>query len=205
MEIEVNEQIQHLQEEVHKVVDEIHEQQDQQSHQSHWINQVAVSTGIFAGLAAIAAMQGNFLAEEAVVAQIQAGNHWAWYQSKSTKSSIEQSSQAIFQSLGKPLPASLAKKAHQLEQDNNKLKAQAEHLEAESQSNLERHQSFLYSVTSLQVAIALASLAALLKRKKLWYTSLGLAMVGVFFMLWGSIPVTHGSSIPKSATAKVKH
>lgn len=202
MEIEVNEQIQHLQEEVHKVVHEIHEQQDQQSHQSHWINQVAVSTGIFAGLAAIAAMQGNFLAEEAVVAQIQAGNHWAWYQSKSIKYDTEQSSQAILQSLGKPLSVPLAQKADLLELEKNKLKAEAEHLQAESQSNLDRHQSFLYSVTSLQVAIALASSAALLKRKKLWYASLGLAMVGVFFMLWGSIPVTNGSSVRTSA-AKV--
>lgn len=195
-EIEVNEQIQHLQEEMHEVAHEIHLQQKQQSHESHWINQVAVSTGIFVGLAAIAAMQGNFLAEEAVLAKIQAADCWAWYQSKSIKYDTQQSSQAILQSLAKPLPASLTQKIDQLELDKKKLKEEAEHLEAESKSNLNRHQSFLYSVVFLQVAIAFASLATLLKRKKLWYASLALAVVGTGFMLWGSILVSHGSSVP---------
>ncbi|MBR8834402.1 MAG: DUF4337 domain-containing protein [Stigonema ocellatum SAG 48.90 = DSM 106950] len=198
-EIEVNEQIQHLQEEVHKVVHEIHDQQEQHSHESHWINQVAVSTGIFAGLAAIAAMQGNFLAEEAVVAQVKAGNYWAWYQSESIKSDTQQLSQAIINSLGKPLPPSLGQKLDPQElEKNNERKAIAKKLGEEAELNLNRHESFLYSVVFLQVAIALASLATLLKRQKLWYASLGLALVGTGFMLWGSIPVNHGSSVPTS-------
>jgi|GEM_PF-118319 ElaB/YqjD/DUF883 family membrane-anchored ribosome-binding protein len=203
MEIEVNEQVQQLQEQVHEVAEEIHKQQEKQSHEAHWVNQVAVSTGLFAGLAAIAAMQGNFYAEEGVVAQIKAANTWAWYQSKSTKYDMQQSSQAILQSLGKPPSAVLAQKASQLDQDKKSLKAQAEELEAESKSNFDHHQSFVYSVTSLQVAIVLASLAALLKRQKLWYASLGLALVGVCFMIWGSLPITHVSS-QSTHTAEVK-
>ncbi len=202
-EIEVNEQIQQLQEGMHDLARELHEQQDKQFHQTHWINQVAVSTGIFAGLAAIAAMQGNFLGEEAMVTQIQAADQWNWYQSKSIKAdNIQDSSQIILQSLGKPLPASLTQKADQLELDQKKRKAEAERLEAEAKSDLERHQSFLYSVVSLQVAIALASLATLLQRQKLWYASLVLAVVGTGFMLWGSIPVPHASSVPTFVEVK---
>ncbi|MBP5973715.1 DUF4337 domain-containing protein [Brasilonema sp. CT11] len=181
---------------------EINEQIHQVQHQSHLTGPVGVSTVIFVGLAAIAAMQANFLGEEAVVAQVRAANHWAWYQSKSMKYETQQSSQEILKSLGKPLPTSLDKKADKLEQEKENLKAKAEHLEAESKSHLDRHQSFLYSVVFLQVAIALASLASLLKLPKLWYTSLGLAVLGTGFMLWGSIPVSHGSSVPASIEAK---
>ncbi len=206
MEIEVNEQMQQLQEQVHEVAHEIHEQQEKQSHESHWIGQVAVSTGIFAGLAAIAAMQGNFLAEEGMVNQIKAADNWAWYQAKSTKSHIQQSSQAILQSMGKPIPASLAEKADQLEQDKKTLQQKAEHLQAESESNFASHELFVYCVAALQVAISLASLATLMKLPKLWYVSLGVAVLGVGFMICGSIPAfTQVSSHSTPAAASAEH
>ena len=206
MEIEVNEQIQQLQEQVHEVAHEIHKQQEKQSHESHWIGQVAVSTGIFAGLAAIAAMQGNFLAEEGMINQIKAADNWAWYQAKSTKSQIQQSSQAVLQSMGKPIPASLAEKADQLDQDQKTLRQKAERLQAESESNFASYELFVYCVAALQVAISLASLATLMKIPKLWYMSLGLAVLGVGFMICGSIPgITQGSSHSTPATVSGEH
>jgi hypothetical protein len=43
-------------------------------------------------------------------------------------------------------------------------------------------------VTIFQVAIALAAIAALARRKALWWVSLGVGALGVVFLLLGFLP-----------------
>lgn len=205
MEIEVGEQMQHLQEQVHEVVEELHKEHEKQAHESYWINEVAISTGIFAGLAAIAAMHGNFLAEEGTIAQIEATDQLVLYQAQSTKADVDQSTSAILQSLGKPVPSSIAKQVDQLEQQKKNIRDQAINKRAEARVSLKRHEFYAYSVTALQVAISLASVSALLKRRTLWYISLGCAVVGVSLMAFGSSPAVHGFGHSSPSAAQVKH
>lgn len=205
MEIEVGEQMQHLQEQMHEVVEELHKEHELHTHESNWINQVAISTGIFAGLAAIAATQGNFLAEEGMMTQIAATDQLVLVQAQSTKDDIQQSAATILQSLGKPVPSSVLGKAAQLEQVKKETQAKARDLRAEAQSNLKRHEFYAYSVTALQVAISLASVSALLKRRMLWYLSLGFAVVGVCLMAFVSLPALENSGHSSPSAAPVKH
>jgi hypothetical protein len=198
MEIEVNEQVQQAQEHATEVVEELkeelHHQQQEEAKNSKWLNQVAVSTGILAALAAIGALQANFLSEEGMVAQIKASDNWAYYQAKSTKSQIQDSASIILQSLQKPIPSSIGAKSNQLEKDKTKIYEEAQALEKESQAYFQRHQYLAYSVTALQVAISLSAIAALLRRKALWYTGFGLAALGIVFMVIGNLPVAHVTS-----------
>lgn len=198
MEIEVNEQVQHMQEHVSEVVEELkeelHHQQKEDAKNSKWLNQVAVSTGILAALAAIAALQANFLAEEGMVTQIEVSDHWAYYQAKSTKVHIQESTATVLQSLQKPVPTNITAKSDQLEKEKTKIYNEAQALEKESRTYFQRHQYLAYSVTALQVAISLSAVAALVRRKALWYTGFGIATLGVGLMLLGNLPVTHVSS-----------
>ena len=208
MEIEVNEQMQHMQENVSEVVEELkeelHHQQQEQAKNSAWLNQVAVSTGIFAALAAVAALQANFLGEEGMVAQIKAADQWAFYQAKSTKIHIQESSATVLKSLGRTVPASVTETSNQLEKDKTKISHEAQALEKESHAYFERHQYIAYSVTALQVAISLSAVAALVRRKSLWYVGFGLAALGIGFMFIGNLPVTHVASEGVSETPLVK-
>ncbi len=199
MEIEVNEQMQHLQEQMHEVAHEVHEQHEKNAHESRWLNQVAVSTGVYAGLAALGAMQGNFLAEEGVVAQIKAADQWTLYQATSTKSHIRDSAQAILESLGKPIPQSLARKTNQIDGRKQSISVEAQKFQTEAENNFQAHQYFVYSVAALQVAISLAAVASLMKRRTLWYLSLGVATVGVGLMVIGAIPAMNHSEVAPTA------
>lgn len=209
MEIEVNEQIQHMQEHVSEIVEElkeeIHHEQQEQAKNSKWLNQVAVSTGIFAALAAIAALQANFLAEEGMVAQMKAADQWSFYQAKSTKIHIQESAATILQTLEKKVPETITKKSDQLEKDKTEIYHQAQASQKESQTYFQHHQFMAYSVAALQVAISLSAVAALIRRKSLWYAGFGLAAIGLGFMLIGNLPVTHvASELTPSAVSKVK-
>jgi hypothetical protein len=198
MELESGHEMAHLQEQVAEVVEElkaveelkqeIHQQQHQQSKDRQWINQVALSTGIFSALAAIAAMQGNFLANEGMVAQIRANDQWTLFQAKSTKEHIEQSSATILQALQKPVPAAVSAEITKLEQEKKEIQSSAQKQAAEARLNLEKHESFAYTVAALQVAISLGAVSALLGRRVIWYLGLGIAVVGIGFMAWGFFP-----------------
>ncbi len=198
MEIEVNEQVDHVQENVTEAVEELkeelHSQKEEQAKNSAWINKVAISTGIFATFAAIAALQANFLGEEGMANQIKAADQWAFYQAKSTKWQIQTSAATILQSFGKPIPANIKGKSAQLDQDKTEIYDRAKDLEKESHTYFERHQTMAYAVTALQVAISLSAIAVLLRRKVLWYLGIGLAVFGMGFMLLGNLPVTDASN-----------
>src|SRR5207248_1945983 len=53
-----------------------------------WISWVALSTAILAVLAAIAGLLSGKHANEAMMSQIEASEHWGYYQAKSIKASV---------------------------------------------------------------------------------------------------------------------
>ncbi len=53
-----------------------------------WILGVALSTAIFAAIAAIASLLAGQHINEAMISQIQASDHWAYYQAKGIKAGV---------------------------------------------------------------------------------------------------------------------
>lgn len=202
-EIELGEHTLHLQEQVNEVVEElkevgklreeIHQQQQEEHQERNWLNRVAVSTGIFSALAAIAAMQGNYLANEGMLGQIQANDQWTSFQAKSTKRHVDQSSVNILQALGKPIPANINEEINRYEKEQKEIQIQAKNLEAKATIDIERHELFASSVAALQVAISLGAVATLVRRREVWYLGLGIASIGLALIIWGTYPGFHGS------------
>ena len=116
---EMVEKIEQLQEDL--VVEKNKEKKDRK-----WLNMVALSTALLVAFAAIAAMRGNYLANEAMLSQLKANDQWELYQAKSMKRHLDQTSVTLLQAL-----------------------------EQESRSNFKRHELFAYSVAALQVGISL--------------------------------------------------
>jgi len=184
-----------LQEQVHKALEDFEEsklerseEREQEKKDRQFFNWIGLSTGIISTLAAIAAMQGGYLANEATLAQMKANDQWGLFQAKSTKRHIEQSTAIVLETLQKPIPPKVKAEIVKLRQEQEKSKAEAEKLQAESEENLHRHHLFARSVAALQVSISLSAISVLLRRRIMWYLGLGIALIGVSSMIAGAFP-----------------
>lgn len=166
---------------------------------SPWLTWLSLSTAILAVLAAIASLESGDHANEAIVlktdatlTQSAADDAWAFYQAKSIK---EDMYAALAPLAPRPeVAAEWAKQAKDEHAEKDAKKSEAEHLigevaaaDRESKAHLVLHHRFAKSVTIFQVAIALAAIAALARRKAMWWVSLAAGAVGAVFLLLGFV------------------
>ena len=172
-------------EEAEVPLEHLHEQVHESAGHSGavWISWVALSTAILAVLAAIAGLLSGQHANEAMMNQIEASDQWGYYQAKSIKAAV--------------LDAKIALLATQSEQDREKtakyqeeefeIKSEAEHKEAAAKSNFHKHEVFARGVTMFQIAIAIAAISALTKKRRFWIVSLLFGGVGCVFVVLAMI------------------
>jgi hypothetical protein len=142
-----------------------------------WSMYVAISTALIAVLAAISALMAGHHSDEALIAQIKASDQWAYYQAKGIKAEIKE----LGMSTGKASQADVDK--YKSEQDD--IKKEATTYQDESETHLIRHAKLARAVTLFQIAIAIAAIAILTRKKFLWYGSMALALIGVWFFTLG--------------------
>ena len=188
---------------------EIRESMEEHRHHAHggrghdagpsWIMTLSLSTALIAALAAVASLYSGSLANEAIVLkndavleQSKASDKWSEYQAKRIKGHLF----ATQAELMTPEKAADFKAKSEKEMNEAKpLMAEARAFEASVASQnamsthaLHLHHLFARSVTIFQVAIALAAIAALTKKKPLWYVSMVAGAVGIFFAGQGFLP-----------------
>jgi hypothetical protein len=160
------------------------------------LRRIALSTALFAALAAIASLEAGGTVNEALVLkteatrlQAEASDEWAYYQAKGLKSSVVEAQKNIWAALDKSPPAELAAEVARYQDDQKKSREKAADLEhqrdeksAEADALMHRHHYFAQAVALLQVAIALGAVAALTRRRPVWIgsTLLGVAGCGLF-------------------------
>ena len=160
------------------------------------LKRIALSTAIFAALAAIAALKAGATVNEALVLkteatrlQAEASDQWAYYQAKGIKAAVAEASRTAWLAIGKEPPAEYAQKherylAEQKEIDKKAREKEKERDEKSKEADelLHHHHGFANTVALFQVAIALGAVAALTKSKPVWAASLllGLAATVVF-------------------------
>lgn len=179
-----------------ETIDELHEEREERAREakeSKWTRYISLTTALFAVVAALAALQAGKLVNEAVIVkseavlqQARASDTWAYYQAKGVKAqTASQTSDLLAAVPGQSAAAKRWKaEAGRQKAGQAKLKGDAAELEAkrdekdvESAALLARHEIIAMCVTCLQVAISLAAIAALTKRKGVWVFSV---VVGVF-------------------------
>ena len=183
---------------------ELKEQLEEANEHAHstgakWMVSLSLSTALIAVFAAIAALQSGAFANDAIVqkndavlSQSKAGDAWAYYQAKGIKAVIY-ATQAEVATGGSPEVTSRLKSdaaREKSEQEELKKKATEQEdrvveMNKESAHSLHRHHQFATSVTIFQVAIALAAIAALTRKKPMWWISLGAGVVGLVFFAEG--------------------
>ncbi len=148
-----------------------------------WISWVALSTAILAVLAAIAGLLSGKNANEAMINQIEAADQWSYYQSKSIKASVLDAKMSLS---GTPNESDHMKR-DRYEKEQEEIKSEAEHKQGHAKSDFHRHEVYARAVTMFQIAIAVAAISALTKKKTFWMVSLLFGAAGAVFFVLGAM------------------
>jgi hypothetical protein len=172
-------------EEAEVPLEHLHEQVKETAEHSGvtWISWVALSTAILAVLAAIAGLLSGEHANEAMMNQIESSDQWNYYQAKSIKASVLDAKMSL---AGAPNESDQSKQ-DRYEKEQEQIKSEAEHKEAGAKSNFHKHVVFARGVTMFQIAIAIAAISALTRRRKFWIVSLLFGVVGCVFLVLAAI------------------
>ncbi len=168
-------------------------------HGDGMINQIAMFTAIIATVGAIFSYMGGatqanagLFKNSAAIKKTEASNQWNYFQAKSTKQALAE--------LARDLAADDKKTAYQIkidryEKEKNEIKIVAEKLEMEatqldneSDEQMHQHHRWAQSTTVLQVAIALAAIALMTKKKWLEVAMFG---VGIAGLVIGTLAAMH--------------
>jgi hypothetical protein len=152
---------------------------------------IAVMTAVLATIGAVFSYQGGsteglalFYKNEAAIRKTEAANQWSYYQAKGEKQNLAELGAALTaadpKASGK-FTADVAKYAQQ----KTAIRAQAEALEksvakadADSERQLHLHHRWAQATTLTQVAISLAAITLLTRRRWLLGAALGVAGLG---------------------------
>ena len=168
-------------------LEHLHEQTHETAKHSGetWISWVALSTAILAVLAAIASLLSGEHANEAVMSQIEAADQWSYYQSKSIKAAVLDAKTAF---TGASDGEDQSKRVR-YEKEQEEIKSEAEVRQAAAKSNFHRHEVYARAVAMFQIAIAVAAISALTKKRHFWMVSLLFGVAGCIFLALGMLNV----------------
>jgi Domain of unknown function (DUF4337) len=144
-----------------------------------WISWVALSTAILAVLAAIASLLSGEHANEAMINQIEASDQWSYYQAKSIKAAVLDAKTAVTGAPGESDQSKRDRYAHEQEE----IKSEAEQKQAAAKSYFHKHEVFARGVTMFQIAIAIAAISALTRKRSFWVVSLVFGAFGCAFLV----------------------
>jgi len=178
-----------------KLHEAIHEEMEQGG--GRLVKAVALTTAVFAAIAAVAALlagstvnEALLLKTEATRSQAEASDQWAYYQAKGIKAAVEDAVSASWLAAGRDAPAAaletktryereqkaIQEKAAEFEHERDQQSEEADHL-------LHRHHAFAAAVALFQVAIALGAVAALSRIRAVWLLSLFVGVGGIAFFV----------------------
>jgi len=146
-----------------------------------WISWVALSTAILAVLAAIAGLLSGMHANEAMVSQIESSDQWAYYQAKGIKAAVLDAKMSLSGNVSEEDKT----KAERYQEEQKEIQKEANEKQAEAKSNFHQHEIFARGVTMFQIAIAIAAISALTKKRRFWIVSLLFGIVGCVFLALG--------------------
>lgn len=173
-----------------------------------FVQWVAIFTAILATVGAIVSYQGGhtqnealYFKNEAVLKKADASNQWAYYQGKSTKQNLAELAEALSNDAEKKAKYAGEVKRYSMEKEEIKKKAEAlekQSLEADEKSKhaLYPHDKLAQSMTFIQIAISLAAICVLTRRRWMLGVAGMAAAVGLVYWGWAFVPtgvpgVTH--------------
>jgi Domain of unknown function (DUF4337) len=177
-----------IEEHLKQVEEAMEEVKHSEKEQAGWLSYISLSTAIIAIVTAIAGLYESQVTaktilckNEAVLYQSQASDQWSFFQSKSVKGHIYTVNAELYPAKAEDFKA----RADKYKKEQEEIKKEAQRLEhlreqsaIESEHYYHKHHILGFAITFLQISIALASISALTRNKKLWLASLVLSSIG---------------------------
>ncbi len=165
--------------------------------EKRWVLGVALSSAIFAALAAVASLLAGHHVNEALITQIdannqtiEASNQWAYYQAKGVKAAVLSSRMELLAALDKKPSEADEAKTQQYVEDQKEItekahgfEEKAREIKEEGERHLNWHVMLARAVTMFQVSIAVAAISVLVQRRRFWFVSLFFGAIGVYFFV----------------------
>jgi hypothetical protein len=175
-------------EEIEVPTEQLHETlKEEAEHGTPWIGKAALSSALIAVAAAIASLLAGHHANEAMLEQMQATDAWAFYQAKGIKAAVLDSKLQLLGALDKPVAAEERSRLEGYEAEQKKIEEHGHELEASSRRHMEHHTGLARSVTVFQIAIALAAISVLVRRRRLWFASVAMGICGAVLLVQGLV------------------
>src|SRR5262245_46160169 len=166
---------------------------EHEAHKGGLGQQVAIFSAVLATVGAIVSFLGGhtqnealLYKNEAVLKKTEASNQWNYFQAKSTKQALAEFAAGL--TTDPALAAKYRANVERYEKEKAEIKAEAEKLEAASKKAGEKsdhalhpHENLAISMTLLQIAIALASITVLTKKRWLLGGAALAALAGAAF------------------------
>jgi uncharacterized protein DUF4337 len=164
-----------------------------------WLRYLSLSTAMIAVFAAVASLESGSKSNEAILEksdamlnQSRASDKWAFFQAKSIKATLSKD----FAETTADAAVKAKRQGDELGYRGETAKIEAEAVQLEDdvkESNqrcdalMEHHHRFAIAVTLLQIAIALSAIAALTRRKLLWFVGMAVSAGGLAMFAWGFV------------------
>jgi len=155
-----------------------------------WTKYVSLTVVIIAVIAAVASQWGGKYSGRVQMSQAQASDQWSFYQAKSIKQHLDDTTLAQLTRSGNINDPELAGTMKKLRDDlarydkeKAEIKAKAEGLEKVRDDASRRSGKMGLAISYLTVAIATASICTVTKKKPLWFVAMILSAAGVVQMV----------------------
>jgi len=173
------------QQDIAELIKAIHEDRQaakQKEKRDSWTRYVSLMIVVLAVITAYGSLKSGGYGSRVLLNQALASDAWAYYQAKSIKRSLAEMESRT----GLPEAQADAKKRadeYRVEQDG--IKRDAERFEATRDEAAKHGPPLGSGIAALQIAIALASVCMITKRKSMWAASGGLGLVGLLYLIYG--------------------
>lgn len=156
--------------------EKLNEEAKEKKEEKRWSLWVAVTTALFAVLAAITSLFAGHYSNEALIDQIKASDQWSYYQAKAIKLAVVTYS-------AKPDSAVIAK----VTADAAAIQSQAKEKEASSAHLLQKHVVLARAVTLFQIAIAISAISIVTSKRFLWVIAVITSAAALVFFITGML------------------
>ncbi|MBI2800066.1 MAG: DUF4337 family protein [Gammaproteobacteria bacterium] len=155
------------------------------------VQKVALMTAMLATIGALISYQSGsaqneamFLKNQSILKQAEASDQFAFYQAKSVKAHLDEAIASLSTERETKTHYLAIKKTEDEEKatiliDARKLQAESKKLGEESEARLKPHERLALALTLIQIAIALAAITALTRRRWLFWGSVTSAAAGI--------------------------
>jgi len=162
-----------------------------------WFNLLGLSSGIMAALIAIASLHGSKLRNEA---SMNLGNslfYWNLAEGASIKYDIISSRIIELKANHQVVAPVFLEEIETVKKAMKNAKNNGVESYIESLDRLKNEENFARAEGFLAISLSLSGIAAVVRKKTVWYVSIGLAFVGLGFFIFGMLPHNPSKPDPK--------